>query len=56
VRFADFLKAETACRLGFVAAGCDIFCDGLERTSESGNPGVPKTKLPKKLKCTPLDI
>jgi hypothetical protein len=50
VRLADFLKPKYAYRFCFILASGDIFRDGLEWDVRQWKPGVPKTKLPKKLK------
>jgi hypothetical protein len=46
----DFVEAKDPRRLGVEPASRNVLGDFLRRTSESGKPGVPNTKLPKKVR------
>ncbi len=56
VRLLDLVEVENFCWLRAIRSVGDAIDDRLHGMSESGNPGAPNMKLPKKLKCTPLGI
>ena len=48
--FLFLVKSKHACRFCLILPGSHAICDLLEGISDTGNSGVPNTKLPKKLK------